>query len=241
MNIVRHIPNTITSMNLLCGTVGVICAFDGRADLAFLLMLAAAVFDFFDGWSARMLKAYSPVGKELDSMADLISFGLLPAVMFHTAVCNAGVTGIVKFIPLLLVVFSALRLAKFNTDDTQTENFKGLATPASAMITGSFIYNVTCSQDSIMTGALSSPLFIITSTVLLSALMVCRIPMFSMKFKKSDKAESPLYKMRLAFIGIFCACIVLVALLGLNWSMIILLSFVIYVLMNVINAVFTKK
>ena len=71
--------------------------------------------------------------------------------------------------------------------------------------------------------------------------MVCRIPMFSMKFKKSDKAESPLYKMRLAFIGIFCACIVLVALLGLNWSMIILLSFVIYVLMNVINAVFTKK
>ena len=127
-------------MNLLCGTIGVICAFEGRLDAAFLLMIAAAVCDFCDGLSARMLNAYSPVGKELDSLSDLVSFGLLPAVMLREGSIAAGLTGIWTYVPLLLVVFSALRLAKFNIDDSQTETFRGLSTPASAMITGSFIY-----------------------------------------------------------------------------------------------------
>ncbi len=81
MNIVKHIPNTITSMNLLCGVLGVIFTLDGRIDIAFYLMLAAAVFDFFDGFSARLLKAYSDIGKELDSLADVVSFGVLPSVL----------------------------------------------------------------------------------------------------------------------------------------------------------------
>ena len=84
MNIVKHIPNTITSMNLLCGALGVIFTFQARFDLAFILMLAAAVCDFFDGFAARLLKAYSPMGKELDSLADMVSFGLAPAtIMFN--------------------------------------------------------------------------------------------------------------------------------------------------------------
>ena len=83
MKLFKHIPNTITSMNLLCGALGVIFTFRGALDIAFYLMLAAAVCDFFDGFSARLLKAYSAVGKELDSLADNISFGLLPAMMFH--------------------------------------------------------------------------------------------------------------------------------------------------------------
>ena len=237
MNIIRHIPNTITSMNLLCGTMGVICAFEGRPNLSFLLMLGAALCDFCDGLSARMLNAYSDIGKELDSLADLVSFGLLPAVMLHRAMIQpGGMSGILTWIPLLLVVFSALRLAKFNVDETQTENFRGLATPACAMIAGSFVYYVYSTPDSIMCSWLSSPVFVPVSTAVLSALMVSRIPMFSMKFKKGGKAESPLYRMRIAFVGIFCVCTVLVALLGLNWSMIILLTFIIYVIMNLINA-----
>lgn len=240
MKIVKHIPNTITSMNLLCGTIGVICALNGRPDTAFLLMLGAALCDFCDGLCARMLNAYSDMGKELDSLADLVSFGVLPAMMFRESVLLAGVSGILSYVPLLLVVFSALRLAKFNIDETQTENFRGLATPASAMLTGSFTYYVFCSPDSMMAGWPGSPAFILLATAALSALMVSRIPMFSMKFKKGVKTESPLYRMRIAFTGIFCVCVVLVSLLGLNWSMIILLTFLIYVLMNVLNALFSK-
>ena len=235
MNIVRHIPNTITSMNLLCGTIGVICALDGKVDTAFLFMLGAALCDFFDGFSARMLNAHSEIGKELDSLADMVSFGLLPAVMFHKSAVLAGVSGLFSWFPLLIVVFAALRLAKFNIDDSQTENFSGLATPACAMLTGSFLYYVMKSPDSFMVGWTGSPIFIVLSTAALCALMVCRIPMFSMKFRKGGKAESPLYRMRIAFIGVFCVCTVLVILLGLNWSMIILLTFVIYIIMNLVN------
>lgn len=241
MDIVKHIPNTITSMNLLCGAVGVICSFEGRPDMAFIMMLAAAVCDFFDGFCARMLDAHSAIGKELDSLADLVSFGLLPSVMLHVAARDAGMSGIWAYIPLLLLVFSALRLAKFNIDEAQSENFLGLATPASAMLTGSFVYYIYNSPDSLMAGWPGSPLFIVAFTAVLSALMVSRIPMFSMKMKKGGKTESPIYRMRIAFIGIICVCLVLVALLGLNWSMVILLSFCIYVIMNLINAVTQKR
>ena len=240
MKIVKHIPNTITSMNLLCGTIGVICALNGRPDTAFLLMLGAALCDFCDGLCARMLNAYSDMGKELDSLADLVSFGVLPAMMLRESVLLAGVSGILSYVPLLLVVFSALRLAKFNIDETQTENFKGLATPACAMIVGSFVYYIDFNPQSMMSEWPGNPGFIILTTAILCALMVSRIPMFSMKFKKGVKAESPQYKMRIAFIGIFCVCTVLVVLLGLNWSLVILLTFIIYIIMNVVN-LFTAR
>lgn len=227
-------------MNLLCGAIGVICAFEGRLELSFILMLGAALCDFCDGLCARMLNAFSPIGKELDSLADLISFGLLPAMMLHELAREADANCLLTFVPLLLVVFSALRLAKFNIDESQTENFRGLATPACAMITGSFVYYISVSPQSMMSGWPASPVFIILSTVILCALMVSRIPMFSMKFKKGAKTESPQYKMRIAFIGIFCVCTVLVVLLGLNWSLVILLTFIIYIIMNVVN-LFTAR
>ena len=240
MNIVRHIPNTITSMNLLCGCIGVIFAMEGDLGAAFLLMLAAAVCDFLDGLSARLLNAYSALGKELDSLADLVSFGVLPAMMFREAVLSAGLGGVWAFVPVLIIIFSALRLAEFNIDDSQAENFLGLPTPACAMITGSFVYYVAVTPDSFMLGWLSSRVFVCLSTAVLCALLVSRIPMFSMKFKKGNKAVTPVYRMRIAFVGVFCVCTVLVALLGLNWSMIILLTFVIYVIMNLVNAVFNR-
>ena len=179
--ITRHIPNTITSLNLICGSLGVICAFEGRLDYSFILMLAAAVCDFCDGLCARLLNAYSAVGKELDSLADLVSFGLLPAMMFHVAVSDAGAEGFLSWIPLAIVVFSALRLAKFNVDESQTENFLGLATPACAMIIGSFFYYTANSPDSMMAAWIGKPVFIILSSAILSALMVSRIPTFSTK------------------------------------------------------------
>ena len=114
MNIIRHIPNTITSMNLLCGVLGVIASLNGRLELGFELMILAAVFDFCDGLAARLLKAYSEIGKELDSLADDVSFGVLPAVMLYQI--SGTDIWILKYLPLVLAAFSALRLAKFNLD-----------------------------------------------------------------------------------------------------------------------------
>ena len=241
MNIIRHIPNTITSMNLLCGVLGVICVFNGKADTAFLLMIAAAICDFFDGFAARALKAYSDIGKELDSLADLVSFGLLPSLMLYNMMSSMSLeAGLLRYIPLLLAVASALRLAKFNTDERQSENFLGLATPASAMICGSLTYYIMKDADSFLTAWAAGKVFVPAVALILSVLMVSEIPMFSMKFKKGGQAVTPLYRMRIAFVGVFCVCTVLVALLGLNWSMIILLTFIIYIIMNLINAMVSK-
>lgn len=233
--IIKNIPNTITSLNLLCGIAGIICAFSGNPDISFLLMLGAAVFDFLDGFAARALNAYSPMGKELDSLADSVSFGLLPAIMLHRlmAVLSGNVSAWC-YIPLIIALFSVLRLAKFNIDERQTENFIGLATPASAMICGSLTYYLLHQTDSFMVPLAQGNFFIPVLAVALSALMVSEIPMFSMKFKKGMSKDSPLYRQRVTFAGIIVVAAVLVLTMGLNWSMIILLSFVAYIIMNLL-------
>lgn len=242
MNIIRHIPNTITSMNLLCGVLGVICVFSGESETAFLLMLLAAICDFFDGFSARALNAYSSVGKELDSLADLVSFGLLPSLMLYRVMTVLSPdAGLLCYIPLLIVLASALRLAKFNTDDRQSENFLGLATPASAMICGSLTYYILKDQNSFLTVWATGKVFVPLVSAILSVLMVTELPMFSMKIKKGTQKNTPLYRMRISFVGATAVSAVLVLLLGLNWSMIVLLVFVLYIIINVIGVLTTKK
>lgn len=234
--IVKNIPNTITSLNLLSGIAGILCAFSGRLDVSFLLMLAAAVFDFFDGFAARALGAYSPMGKELDSLADSVSFGLLPSLMLHRLmIVLSGETSVWCYIPLSIALFSVLRLAKFNIDERQSENFIGLATPASAMICGSLTYYLLLQTDSYMVAWAQGHVFIPVLSIVLSALMVSEIPMFSMKFKKGISKDSPLYRQRISFAGTVVVAAVLVMTLGLNWSMIVLLSFVAYIVMNLLS------
>lgn len=234
--IIKNIPNTITSLNLLSGVAGIVCAFSDRLDISFILMLAAAVFDFFDGFAARALGAYSPMGKELDSLADSVSFGLLPAFMLHRLmIFLTGAATIWCYIPLVVALFSVLRLAKFNIDERQTENFIGLATPASAMICGSLTYYLLHQTDSILIPLAQGHAFIPVVCIILSALMVSEIPMFSMKFKKGISKDSPLYRQRVSFAGTVVVAAILVLTLGLNWSMIVLLSFVAYIVMNLLS------
>lgn len=236
MKIIKHIPNTITSMNLLCGVLGVIFTFQGALDLAFYLMILAAVFDFLDGFSARMLKAYSPMGKELDSLADLISFGLLPALMIHRRLVEGGMTGFWIYVPVIICIFSALRLAKFNVDDRQSENFLGLPTPACAMWCGSLIY---AADRGVMTvaGLLSERYIMIIAPVVLALLLVSEIPMFSMKFKKGSEYN----KLRLCFIGVIAASAVAILVLKINWSYIVLLTFTAYIILNLLRALFSIR
>ena len=166
-------------MNLFCGLMGVIFTFKGQLDIAFYLMLAAAACDFCDGFAARLLGAYSDLGKELDSLADMVSFGALPALMAHRLMVLNGTDGIWCYIPLLVAVFSALRLAKFNIDERQSDSFIGLPTPACAMICGSFAYYVFKDPSSVMCGWAASRFFIPAASLVLSFLLVSEIPSIS--------------------------------------------------------------
>ena len=238
MKIIKHIPNSITSLNLLCGALGVISAFNGDLETAFYLMLAGAVCDFCDGLAARLLNAYSPMGKELDSLADLITFGFLPSIMLYKCMDIYHPEQWYCYVPLIIVVFSALRLAKFNVDDRQSENFIGLATPACAMICGSFtivahldIYNIA--------GAMTESTWMIpTASVILSLLLVSGIPMFSMKFKKGASAD--LKWMRISFIGISIVAFAATLLLGQHFSHAVLFIFLAYILLNIIHALMSR-
>ena len=223
-------------MNLLCGALGVIFTFQGALDIAFYLMLAAAVCDFFDGFSARLLKAYSPVGKELDSLADCISFGLLPAMMLHRRLVEGGMTGFIAYIPLIISVFAALRLAKFNVDDRQNENFLGLATPACALWCGSLVY---AADHGVNTFAmmLHETMLIPVASVVMALLMVSEIPMFSLKVKKG----SPYNRIRIYFVIIVTAIAIATMIMKINWSYIVFLSLTCYILFNLLMALFSLR
>lgn len=239
MKIVKHIPNTITSMNLFFGVMGVIVSFNGKEGLeaAFLFMLAAAVCDFCDGLSARLLKAYSELGKQLDSLADMVSFGVLPSVMMYRLMDMTSHEGILCYIPLLIAVFSALRLGKYNIDERQTENFIGLPTPACAMICGSFVYYVSKDPSGVLYSWACSCWFIPVCTFILSALLVSEVPMFSMKFKKGTRIGA----LRICFAATVLISVLAVVILGQNWSLIVLLAFAAYILLNITSLLFPSR
>ena len=238
MKIIKHIPNAITSMNVLCGVFGVIAAFSGNIHIAFYFMLAGAVCDFCDGLAARALKAYSPMGKELDSLADLITFGMLPSIMLYKSMDWYNPGQWYCFIPLIIVVFSALRLAKFNIDERQSENFIGLATPACAMLCGSFATISPLDVVNIARPVTESPWIIPVAAVLLSLLLVSEIPMFSMKFKKD--AEPSIKLRRTVFLCISAVAIILILALRQNIAYAIFIIFALYILMNLIHRLIAR-
>lgn len=231
MGISKHIPNTITSMNLLAGCMGVIFTLEGRPDTAFIMMLAAAVADFCDGLAARLLHAYSPMGKELDSLADVVSFGVLPSLMLSQCMETETVW---RYLPLFLAVMSALRLAKFNIDPDQSENFKGMPTPASAMIAGSLAYLVTVTPGSWLDGLAHTVWFMPLVAVCLGLMTESRVPMFGMKIAKGKKL---LDTKRIVFLCIAVLIVAAVIVLGLNWSAAVLMVFLTYLIENLILSI----
>lgn len=203
-SITRHIPNTITCCNLLSGCMAVMAAFHADAWNTLIWVVAGALFDFCDGLSARALKAYSPIGKELDSLADLVTFGLAPAMLCLMTLrqfsygCDTLAT-VYPYIGLALVVFAALRLAKFNTDERQTSSFLGLAVPANALFW--------CGLFQLNLDVIPAAQWIIGALVILFAvLMVSEIPMFSLKFKSLKWADN---KVRFIFLIVSVILIIL--------------------------------
>ena len=133
----KHIPNTITCLNLISGCIATYWAFMGDYEMALLFIVIGAVFDFFDGMVARLLHVSSPIGKELDSLADDITFGFAPSAIVYEYLRPE--TELLPFIVFIMAAFSALRLAKFNLDERQALGFIGLPTPANALFWGSLI------------------------------------------------------------------------------------------------------
>jgi CDP-diacylglycerol--serine O-phosphatidyltransferase len=190
----KRIPNFITSLNLGSGFLAIIFAGNGDLFTASWLIVAAMVFDFLDGFSARLLHAYSDVGKELDSLADVVSFGVAPAlIIFHLlneslfkSVPLTFRADVLNHIILYLVsagmpVCAALRLAVFNIDETQSTTFKGLPTPANALAVISIIIASHYSGSEIFSTITASPVFLVSYAVILSLLMVSRLPLLSLK------------------------------------------------------------
>lgn len=233
----KYIPDFITSLGLASGVAGVVFALEGNIAVAFPLMIAASVFDFCDGLAARALGAYSEMGKELDSLSDMVSFGVLPAVMMYKLMRTCTFSSSVWcFVPLLLAVFSGLRLAKFNVDERQHLSFIGLPTPVAAMLCGSLCYFVAFEPASLVATLCGGLVFIPVLAVCLSALLVCELPMFSMKFG-GETSRAIRFK-RISFIVEIALILAAVLILGLNWSLAVTLSCVLYILKNIVYAIF---
>ena len=182
------IPNLLTLGNLLCGTLAIVAALDGRdLRLAAVLVAVAAVLDFCDGFAARLLNAYSQIGVQLDSLADMISFGAAPAIAFSALSKTAAWSGpawaaqVLECVPLLIAAFSALRLAKFNVDDSQHEEFCGLPTPACAIFCMAVCY-CAAGEGSVL---VPDKGMIALMSAVLSLLLVSPIRMFSFKMRSA--------------------------------------------------------
>lgn len=241
----KHIPNTLTCCNLISGCIATMLALQGCYIGAFVAIVVGAVFDFFDGFSARLLHVSSNIGKELDSLADDITFGFAPAAIVFSLLRQilepahlpqgladeaALALTYVPYVAFLIAAFSALRLAKFNLDERQTTSFIGLPTPANAL----FWASVSVSLDH--SGWLDEgpwlALLIVPGALLACWLLVAEIPMFALKFK-SFKLQGN--ELRYGFI--LCSAALLATLGWLGFAAVIVL----YIFMSVMNNMLGTK
>ena len=187
MTIRKHIPNSITCMSLVSGCIATVMAFEGNLFAALLWIMIAAVFDFMDGFAARLLKAYSPMGNELDSLSDQVSFGVAPGMVLFRLLTETAPTlplgelnGYVPFLAFVIPAFSGLRLAKFNIDERQTTSFIGLPVPAHALFWGSMAYAM---QPLVVNHAALLTATLLPLACFTSWLLVSEVQMFSLKVK----------------------------------------------------------
>ena len=223
----KHIPNLLTISNLICGCIALYFTFQGELVFTAYLIGLAAIFDFMDGAAARLLNVSSPIGKELDSLSDMVSFGLVPgSVVVH--LLEEGALSQYSFIALVIPIFSAYRLAKFNVDEDQNENFIGLPTPANCLVFISIPLITTFNSDSTIAYLVEIPEILLIITVLLSLALVSKINMFSLKFKNLKYKDN-----KLRFFLIMMSIILLT---WLEFSAIPIIV-ILYILMSIANKI----
>lgn len=234
----KQIPNSITSLNLLSGVFAIVATFEQSLLWAGFFIALGAFFDFFDGMSARLLHVKSDMGKEMDSLADLVSFGLAPGFIVYqlmlqsSALPNTMLSGhlIAPFFAFLIPVFAALRLAKFNIDTRQTTSFIGLPTPANALIFGSFPFILKANfaiQLPFLQDFIGNYWVLLVLAILVSILMVAELPLFSLKFANLKWEEN-----RFRFIFLAISILLLIFLQIAAFPFIILIYIILSILQN---------
>ena len=243
MNIKKHIPNVITCGNLFCGCLAIVSAMHGYLIVSAYLVGIAAVLDFFDGFAARLLKVGGELGKQLDSLADMVTFGVVPGIIMFQMIRGNSIysvtpgwhtTIIPNYLPLsfsafLITIFSCIRLAKFNIDTRQTNSFIGVPTPANTIlicsiplinnfqpeILGFHIYTIT-----------GNVYFLIGLTLIMSYLLIAELPLFALKFKNFGWADN---KIRYSFLIISVILLILFQFIAIPFIIFL------YIVLSVIN------
>jgi CDP-diacylglycerol--serine O-phosphatidyltransferase len=245
MSIKKHIPNAITLLNLLAGLLALIHAFNGNYNEAFSLVCLGIFFDFWDGFFARIWKVQSPIGLQLDSLADMVTSGVVPGLVMYKMLGDIQENqsqynltedtyymGVVPYLGFLITLASCYRLAKFNIDTRQTDSFIGLPTPANALLIMSIPMIQFHSEFEWLVDFLSNPYILVGVTVLSSYLLNAEIPLFSLKVKSFSWEK---YKMQVVFLILSLILIVLLEFIAI--PIIILL----YVILSVVNNMMGKK
>lgn len=257
MNIRKHIPNTITLGNLFCGCLAIVKAFEGDLVWTSYFVGIALILDFFDGFAARMLQVSSAIGKDLDSLADMVTFGVVPGVVMHKlmiisilppalgstsaeagwtiypALTAESASSYLPYFGFVITLFSCIRLAKFNNDTRQSDAFIGLPTPANTMLICSFPLVAAFQPNLLFVNEwIQNTWFLTLTSLLMSYLLVAEIPLFALKFKSFGWAEN-----KLVYLFLLTSIILLLSLKFISIPLIIFL----YILLSIVNNIFLKK
>lgn len=201
MNLKAQLPNFITLLNLLSGVLGILWVLEGQPLYGAYFVILSATFDFFDGFAARLLKVQSDMGKELDSLADVVSFGVLPGILLYSLTKSQTEASFLPYCTLIIPMLSAYRLAKFNLDTRQSDRFIGLPTPANALLITTIPYLAARWPE--LSPWLSSPIALVVIAWLTSLLLVAELPLIALKFKNSSFRDNS-YRYALLVIGAVC-------------------------------------
>ncbi len=235
MNFKKHIPNLITLLNLFCGCIAIVFAFQRDFEMAFFFVCLGIFLDFFDGFFARLFKVSSPLGLQLDSLADMVTSGVVPGtIMYFMLKSSSGMTetNLLPFLGFIVTLGSCFRLANFNIDERQTDSFIGLPTPANALFILSLPLILKYSDSIIALELLTNHAFLLLITLLSAYVLNAEIPLFSLKIKKMNFADN---KLQIFFLLFSVLLIVLFQYLGMA------LSILCYVLLSVLINKFQKK
>jgi CDP-diacylglycerol--serine O-phosphatidyltransferase len=237
MNIKKNIPNTITCCNLLCGCLAIVQTFEGNLVWAAYLVGLAAIFDFFDGFVARLLNVSSSIGKDLDSLADMVTFGVVPGLVVFQLLKRAieiynqnhdPISINIAFIAFIIPILSAVRLAKFNNDTRQSDSFIGLPTPANAIL----ICAIPLILEHNNLEFILNPIFLCLLSIILSLLLIIEIPLFALKFKHFNWKDN---EVRYLFLGLSIVLLISFHFVGIP------LIIIMYVVLSVLNNILNKN
>ncbi len=238
MNIKKHIPNTITLLNLLCGCIALVFVSKDEFEIAFYFVCLGIFLDFFDGFFARLFKVSGPLGLQLDSLADMVTSGVVPGFVMYKMMLSSSTAmneGCLQYFPYLAFIItlgSCMRLAKFNIDTRQTDSFIGVPTPANALFILSLPLVLKYSESLMMFEILTEKGVLLLITLFSAYILNAEIPLFSLKVKKFNFKDNAL---QMIFLSI-----AVLLLIWLNYLAIPLII-IFYVLLSVVNNKFLKK